>query len=95
MNNSGRVQIILKIFQYQFNILYGGLKQINSSDSMKLLSVLFNVKVKGYVVLSEVFHFIDGRDDISIELIKDYYFPCVVIFSENLFKKFFLNRNQI
>jgi hypothetical protein len=60
---------------------------------MKLFSVLFNVKIQGDIFFSKIFHFISWGDDVVIKLIENYDFPSIVILSEYLFQKLFLNGN--
>lgn len=89
------IQIILKIFENELNILNGGLDKINGSDTVQLLSILFDVEVKGDIVLSKIFHLENWRNDIMVKLIEDYYFPGVVLFGEYLFEQLFLTTDQI
>ena len=78
------VQILLKILDNFFGVLEVWLDKINRSDSMKLLSCLFNVEIQCDIVLPEIFQFEKRRNDIVICLIKYNNFPCVVSFWEYL-----------
>lgn len=71
MDDDWTVEIILKILEKDIDIFRGWLYEINGGNSVELFSGFFEVKVKGDVVLPEIFHFEEGWIDLVIEVIED------------------------
>jgi len=90
MNWNRGVQISLEILDYQLNILHNRFYQINGCYSMQLFSELLDIKVKGNVILSEIFHFKQRGNNIVIWLIEDYYFPSMILLVKYLLKELLL-----
>lgn len=86
---------MLKILDYQFDILHSWLYNIYHSNSMYLLSQLFNIERKRDIILSEIFLFEQCRDNILIRLIINNNFPCIVAFSKYLLEQLFLLHDEV
>lgn len=52
MYDDGTIEIFLKVLSDKFDIFLGRLNKVNRSNSMQLLSRLFQMEIQGYIILS-------------------------------------------
>ena len=75
MNNHWTIEISNKVRTNEFDIFEGGLNEVDDGDSMKLLSMFFDVEVEGDIMIPEIFHLELWGEDVPIIAIKHNNFP--------------------